>query len=114
MNVPCHFLELQRVQKRWHGEETHGRRAATTSRKPRRTAPGTPSADVPRAPGPKWPWVNIQIVPPVNIPIPTEKAKMGAAPNLNMVPLVLTHSRMNFEPFGGAYYESEYYPRRVI
>ena len=28
--------------------------------------------------GPKlWPWVKIQIVPPVNIPIPTKIGKMG-------------------------------------
>ena len=37
-----------------------------------------------------WPWVQIQIVPPVNIPIPTRiGSKIDGAPQ-NGIPLVLT------------------------
>ena len=40
-----------------------------------------------------WPWVKIQIVSPVNIPIPTKKTKMGCT-YPKMVPWVLTHSHV--------------------
>ena len=45
-----------------------------------------------------WLWVKSQIVPPVNLPIPTKiGSKMGAAPNpQNGIPLVLTHGHLNF------------------
>ena len=43
-----------------------------------------------------WPCVKSQILPPVNIPSPTEiGSKMGGAPtNQNGIPLVLTHSHV--------------------
>ena len=39
-----------------------------------------------------WPWVKIQIIPPVNIPIPTEIDQNGWCTYPKMVPLVLTRS----------------------
>ena len=43
-----------------------------------------------------WPWVKTQIVPPVNIPIPSKiGSKMGGEyAYLNMVPLALKHCHM--------------------
>ena len=47
----------------------------------------------------KWPWVKIQIVPPVNIPIPTKiGSKMGGAPTPNGIPLVLTTTAKSHPP----------------
>ena len=45
-----------------------------------------------------WPWVKIQIVPLVNIPIPTKIDQNGWCTYPKMVPLVLTHSRLERGP----------------
>ena len=50
-----------------------------------------------------WPWVKSQIVPPVNIPIPTKiEPKMGKAPTPNCTIEFDNHSQLrNIRPFPG-------------
>ena len=43
----------------------------------------------------KWPWVKSQIVPPVNITIPTKLDQDGWCTYPKMVSLVLTHSQLS-------------------
>ena len=54
-----------------------------------------PSSLISTRPWPNWPWVKIQTVRPVNIPIPTQiGSKWVVHLPQNGIPLLLTHSQL--------------------